>query len=122
MKYGFVKVASAIPQVRVADCQFNVRKMQEMVSAASSRGVEVICFPELSITAYTCQDLFQQNLLLEEAEKAMVQLLDFTSTYDIICIVGAPVAYGGALLNAAVVMQRGKILGVVPKSYLPNYK
>ncbi|MGM9678833.1 MAG: NAD(+) synthase [Bacteroidaceae bacterium] len=122
MKYGFVKVASAIPQVRVADCQFNVRKMQEMVSAASSRGVEVICFPELSVTAYTCQDLFQQNLLLEEAEKAMGQLLDFTCTYDIICIVGAPVAYCGALLNAAVVMQRGKILGVVPKSYLPNYK
>lgn len=122
MKYGFVKVASAIPQVRVADCQFNLEKIETLARQAEERGVEIICFPELSLTAYTCQDLFQQQLLLDEAEMALMQFINLTRTYDISSIVGLPVVYNGAMLNAAAVVQHGKILGIVPKTYLPNYK
>ena len=122
MNYGFVKIASAIPSVRVADCQFNIEQIEAMVVQAEGHGVEIICFPELSITAYTCQDLFQQQMLIDEAEMALIHLMNFSRGLDIISIVGLPVAYGGALLNCAAVIQRGKILGIVPKTFLPNYK
>ena len=122
MNYGFVKIASAIPSVRVADCQFNIEQIEAMVVQAEGHGVEIICFPELSITAYTCQDLFQQQLLIDEAEMALIHLMNFSRGLDIISIVGLPVAYNGSLLNCAAVIQHGKILGIVPKTYLPNYK
>lgn len=122
MNHGFVKVASAIPRVRVADCTYNVEQIEELIIKAEGHGVEIICLPELSLTSYTCQDLFQQQLLLDEAEMALVQLMNFTRTLDIISIVGLPVQYKGALLNCAAVLQHGKILGIVPKTYLPNYK
>lgn len=122
MNYGFVKIASAIPSVRVADCQFNIEQIEAMVVQAEGHGVEIICFPELSITAYTCQDLFQQQLLIDEAEMALIHLMNFSRGLDIISIVGLPVAYGNCLLNCAAVIQHGKILGIVPKTYLPNYK
>ena len=122
MNYGFVKIASAIPSVRVADCQFNIEQIESLVVQAEGHGVEVICFPELSITAYTCQDLFQQQLLIDEAEMALIHLMNFSRGLDIISIVGLPVAYNGCLLNCAAVIQHGKILGIVPKTYLPNYK
>ncbi len=122
MNYGFVKIASAIPSVRVADCQFNIEQIESMVVQAEGRGVEIICFPELSITSYTCQDLFQQQLIIDEAEMALIHLMNFSRSLDIISIVGLPVAYNGCLLNCAAVVQHGKILGIVPKSYLPNYK
>lgn len=122
MNYGFVKVATAIPQVKVADCQFNTEQIESLIIQAEGQGVEIICFPELSITAYTCQDLFQQQLLLDNAEMSLIQLMSFTHSLDIISIVGMPIAYKGTLLNCAVVIQRGRILGIVPKKYLPNYK
>ena len=122
MKYGFVKVASAIPSVRVADCQFNIEQIESMVVQAEGKGVEIICFPELSITSYTCQDLFQQQLLIDEAEMALINLMNFSRGLDIISIVGLPVDYNGCLLNCAAVIQHGRILGLVPKTYLPNYK
>lgn len=122
MNHGFVKVASAIPSVRVADCQYNVEQIETMIVQAEGRGVEIITFPELSLTAYTCQDLFQQQLLLEEAEMTLIHLMNFTRTLDIISIVGLPVPYRGTLLNCAAVIQKGKILGLIPKTYLPNYK
>ena len=116
MNYGFVKIASAIPSVRVADCQFNIEQIESMVVQAEGRGVEIICFPELSITSYTCQDLFQQQLIIDEAEMALIHLMNFSRSLDIISIVGLPVAYNGCLLNCAAVVQHGKILGIVPKS------
>jgi len=122
MNHGFVKVASAIPAVKVADCQYNVEQIESLIVQAEGHGVEIICLPELCLTAYTCQDLFQQQLLLEEAEMALIHLMNFTRSLDIISIVGLPVPYKGSLLNCAAVIQKGKILGMIPKTYLPNYK
>lgn len=122
MNYGFVKVATAVPRVKVADCQYNAEQIKEQVIAADKEGVQIITFPELCITGYTCADLFAQQILLEKAEMALMQLMNDTRQMDIICIVGMPVAQRTVLLNAAIVFQRGKILGVVPKTYLPNYK
>ena len=92
MKYGFIKVASAIPGVRVGDVEYNTQQIENLIVQAEGRGVEIIAFPELSITGYSCQDLFGQQLLLEAAENAILMLLDFTRQLDIISIVGAPVA------------------------------
>ena len=122
MNHGFVKVAAAIPEVRVADPRWNVQQIENLIIQAEGHGVEVICFPELSLTAYTCGDLFTQQLLLDEAEMALITLMNFTRSLDIITIVGVPVPYQGALLNAAAIIQKGKILGIVPKTFLPNYK
>ena len=122
MKYGFVKVASAIPSVRVADCEYNVKHIITLLLQAEEEGVEAVVFPELCITSYTCQDLFSQQLLLEQAEIQLMQLLNATLKLNVVAIVGLPVAYKGTLLNCAAVIQGGKLLGLVPKSYLPNYK
>lgn len=121
MKYGLVTVAAAVPSVRVADTEFNLRAIECQVARAEGMGVEVMCFPELSLTGYSCQDLFGSQLLVDKAEEALLQLLDFTRKLDVISIVGMPVAAGGLLLNCAVVVQKGCLLGIVPKTYLPNY-
>ena len=121
MKYGFIKVAAAVPAVKVADVDFNVQELQKLIALAEGQHVEVVCFPELCITGYTCQDLFKEQLLLSKAEEGLLMLLDFTRKLDVVCIVGLPVLAGGLLLNCAAVIQQGTILGVVPKTYLPNY-
>ena len=121
MKYGFVKVAAAVPAVRVADVAYNVQEMEKLIAVADGEGVELLCFPELSLTGYTCQDLFQEQLLITKAEEGLLHLLDFTRQLDIVCVVGLPVQAGGLLLNCAAVIQSGTLLGVVPKTYLPNY-
>lgn len=122
MEYGFVKVASAVPTVKVADCRHNAGQMAEMIAEAANQNVEIIIFPELSITGYTCGDLFAQSVLLEEAEKSLEWLVAETQSLPVISIVGIPHPHNGSLINAAVVFQSGKILGVVPKTFLPNYK
>lgn len=122
MKYGYVKVAAAIPAVKVADCVFNAGQTEKQILEADEKGVQIIVFPELNLTAYSCGDLFGQRLLLEQAEMALMQVMNNTRQLDIISIVGMPVLLNSSLLNCAVVFQKGKILGVVPKSYLPNYK
>lgn len=122
MKYGYVKVAAAIPAVKVADCVFNAGQTEQQILEADEKGVQIIVFPELNLTAYSCGDLFGQRLLLEQAEMALMQVMNNTRQLDIISIVGMPVLLNSSLLNCAVVFQKGKILGVVPKSYLPNYK
>lgn len=121
MNYGYVKVASAIPAVRVGDVAYNVEQIENLVIQAEGKGVEVIVFPELSLTGYTCQDLFRQQLLLDRVEQGVMRLMDFTRKLDIIAIVGAPIPVGNLLLNCAVVIQKGHVLGMVPKFYLPNY-
>ncbi len=121
MKFGFITVAAAIPSVKVADTEYNIKQIEDFVAQAEGRGVEIIVFPELSVTGYSCQDLFLQQLLVEQAEVAVMQLLDFSRKLDIICIVGAPVNISGSLYNCAVVIQHDVILGIIPKTYLPNY-
>lgn len=122
MDYGFVKVASAIPRVRVADCAFNAAQIAKGIIMADNKGVEIMVFPELCLTGYTCGDLFAHQLLLKNAERGLMQIVNDTRQLGIISIIGMPIALNGGVINAAVVVQRGKILGVVPKTYLPNYK
>ncbi len=121
MQNGFITVAAAIPQVKVADCIFNTQQIESMIAQAEGKGVEVIVFPELCITGYTCQDLFLQHTLLEQTETAVMMLLDFTRKLDVITIVGLPVIVGDLLLNCAAVIQKGDLLALIPKTYLPNY-
>ena len=121
MKNGFIKVAAAVPTVKVADCEYNLQQIECQIAQAEGKGVEIIVFPELSITGYTCQDLFRQHLLLDEAEAGLLTLLDFTRQLDIVSIVGLPIAVGDLLLNCAAIIQKGQLLGIVPKTYLPNY-
>ena len=120
--YGFIKVAAAIPALKVADCAYNAQEMEKLIRQAAGAGVRVVVFPELSLTGYTCGDLFLQPALIRAAEAALADLLQRTAAEDIVFIAGCPVAAGSALLNAAVVCYQGKICGVVPKTCLPNYK
>ena len=122
MRDGFVKVAAAVPLVQVADCFYNIEKIEGLMRQASEKGVQIIAFPELSVTGYTCLDLFAQQTLLNGAEAALLQLVSNTADLDILTIVGVPLRTENRLINAAVVFQKGAIRGVVPKTYLPNYK
>ena len=121
MKHGFVKVAAAVPAVKVADVQYNVQEIERLIAMADAEHVEVVVFPELAVTGYSCQDLFRERLLLDKAEEGLLSLMDFTRKLDVIAVVGMPIEVGSLLLNCAVVVQQGSILAVVPKAYLPNY-
>lgn len=121
MQYGFIKVATAIPKLKVANCSYNIERIEELIKKAAHEHVQIICFPELSITAYTCGDLFHQQALIEEAETALKQLLKKTNDVDVISIVGMPVRQRDRLFNCGVVIQKGSILAVIPKTHIPNY-
>lgn len=120
MNYGFIRVAAAIPELRVADCAFNTEQMVGMIHEADQRQIQVICFPELSITGYSCADLFFQQHLQHEADAALHELQLQTAKTNCIVIAGMPLALKNQLFNVAVVLQSGKILGIVPKTHLPN--
>lgn len=120
-RYGFIKVAAAVPRLQVADCTYNVAQMLAQIRQAEKEGVQVLAFPELSITGYTCADLFHQQWLLHQAEKGLGQLLQETGDVDLLFLAGLPVRAGNQIFNAVAVCQRGRILGVVPKIHLPNY-
>ena len=122
MNYGFIKVAAAVPHVQVADCSYNIGQIESLMRQASEKGVQLIAFPELSVTAYTCLDLFAQQTLLKNAEQALLKLVNDTADLNLLTIVGAPLVTDNRLINAAIAFQSGKIIGVVPKTYLPNYK
>ncbi|WP_278704442.1 NAD(+) synthase [Parabacteroides goldsteinii] len=122
MNYGFVKVAAAVPHVQVADCFYNIQQMEGLMRQASDKGVQIIAFPEMSVTAYTCLDLFVQQTLLKNAEQALLKLVSDTADLNILTIAGTPLVTENRLINAAIAFQSGKILGVVPKTYIPNYK
>lgn len=121
MDYGFIKVAAAIPSVKVADCAYNARKIKDLIVEADKQGAEVTVFPELCITGYTCGDLFLQEELLYNTRRALQEITDFTTGLKCIVIVGFPFRQGSMLFNAAGVIYDGKLLGIVPKKYLPNY-
>ena len=121
MKYGFIRVASAVPSVRVADVEYNVEQIKSQVKEAVDNDAEIIVFPELSITGYTCQDLFTNRALLNAAEKGVESLVAFSENHHIVIIVGVPVDTGKLLLNCAAVISAGELVGLIPKTYLPNY-
>ncbi len=122
MRDGFVKIACATPDVKVADCDYNTDRILELIKEAYDRGVKIICFPELSITGYTCGDLFLQDTLLESAKKNLFRIAEETKELDIVSIVGAPLAAGNKLYNCGVVISgKDNCLRAVPKKNIPNY-
>lgn len=121
MEQGFVKVAALTPKIRVADVYYNTEIICEQIKEAAEKGAKVIVLPELCITGYTCGDLFWQEKLLAEAKKALLTIAARTVGMDCIAFVGLPFAYHGALYNVAAAVNRGKVLGLVPKTFLPNY-
>ena len=120
-EHGFVRCGAIVPKLKVADTSFNCNEIIKQIELANKYQVQVALFPELCITGYTCGDLFEQDLLLEQAENSLNKILEFTNGMDIICILGMPVRAENQLFNTAVVLQNGKILGVVPKTFVPNY-
>lgn len=121
MKYGFATVAAGIPRVGVADVAFNTGQIRQMAIDASQQGADIVVFPELSLTGYSCQDLFRSETLLAQAEHGLLSLTDQLSSYDIVAVVGLPLRVDGMLINAAAVIGHGHIYGVVAKTFLPNY-
>lgn len=118
--FGYVRVAAAVPQMRVANCHYNATEIKQQISAAQQEGVEVVCFPELSITGYTCADLFFTQQLQKDALSALENVCAYTRNLPIIVIVGAPLKVDNNLYNCAFVMTDGEVVGVVPKINLPN--
>ena len=123
MRDGFVKVAAGTPKIRVADCRYNAEQIFTLMREADKQGVKVLVLPELCLTGYTCGDLFLQDTLLQGAEEGLQTILEATRNLDIVTALGLPVwdKWDNKLYNCAAVIQKGEILGLVPKTYLPNY-
>lgn len=121
MKDGYIKVAAVTPKVKVADTKYNTDHICEKIRECSRNGAKVMVFPELCITGYSCGDLFLQDLLLEQAIEGLQEIAECTKDIDAIVFVGLPLAYKGKLYNAMAALSDGEILGIVPKTFLPNY-
>jgi len=119
--FGFLKVAAAIPEVKVGDCIHNADRIAALAEEAAQRGVEIAVFPELAVTAYTCGDLLLHAALLDAADEAIAALVKLSRKLPLTLIVGAPLRHGSSLYNCAAVIAQGRVLGVVPKSYIPDY-
>ncbi len=122
MKHGFIKVAAATPQIKVADTEFNSKAIIAKVEEACKEGANIIVLPELCITGYTCQDLFAQKTLLDGAKEALLQIAVATQKADALIFVGLPLEYKGALYNAAAALLKGEVLGFIPKRHIPMYR
>lgn len=120
-KFGYIRSAAAVPVVSVADTHTNTRRICQLIEKAAKEEVSLLAFPELCTTGYTCGDLFCQQLLLQQAEEAVRDIVQFAAAYPITIFIGAPVQNNGRLYNCAIAANGGKILGIVPKTYLPNY-
>ena len=121
MKHGFVKVAAATPDIRVADVAFNMERIMDDISEACRNGAKILAFPELCLTGYTCSDLFTHDVLLNAAKDALLETARFTADKDILVFVGVPLDIEGKLYNVAAALNRGKIIGLTTKTFLPNY-
>ena len=121
MRHGFIKVAAATPDIRVADVDYNKGQIIKQMDEAAEAGAKIIVFPELCITGYTCSDLFLQDILLNSAKKALVEIAEHTKNLDALVFVGVPIAVGGELYNVAAALNHGNILRFTKKSFLPNY-
>ena len=120
-QYGYVRVGAIVNQTRLADVFYNVNEMKRMLDQAIQSGVEIVSFPELSITGYTCQDLFLTDDLLNQTLAGLEELKRYSKDHAIVFIVGAPLRIGNALYNCGVTFSNGKIIGVTPKTFIPNY-
>ncbi len=120
-EYGFLRIASAVPSVRVADCDYNTNEILKVIADAESKNVSVVVFPETSITSYTAQDLFLQRCLLDEALSSLDRIRKYLSQSGIVAIVGMPLEIENNLYNVGIVVAGGEIWGVVPKTFMPNY-
>ncbi len=120
--YGMMRVAAAVPEVNVADVDFNIEKIGQCIETAFHEGAQLLVLPELCATAYTCADLFGNELLLDAVEQGVRALCEQTLGNEMMVIVGAPLRNGASLYNCAVVLQNGRVRGAVPKTYIPNYK
>ena len=121
MKDGFIKTAAAVPPLKVSDCSYNSEQIIRLIKQARSESVSLLVFPELCVTGYSCSDLFLQDRLLSAAETAVRRIADSTAGCDMLVFIGAPVSFMGKLYNCAVALHSGRILGVVPKTFLPSY-
>ena len=121
MRHGFVKVAAATPDIRVADVAYNQEQICRLIDETASEGAKIVVFPELALTGYTCGDLFTQDVLLAQARKAICQVAAATEEKDALIFLGMPLAVEGELYNVAAALNRGKILGFTTKTFLPNY-
>lgn len=121
MKDGFVKVAAASPRIKVADTAYNGKAIRELMKETAGAGAKVVVFPELCITGYSCGDLFWQDELLEQAKNELITIAKSSKSFDALFFVGLPIEVNGKLYNAAAAVCRGEVLGLVPKSFLPNY-
>ncbi len=119
--YGFVRVGAAVPNLKVADCTYNTEEILKSIVQAQSNHIKILTFPELCITAYTCGDLFFQSTLLDSAKKSLEKILSETKSIDMVITVGLPLALDNQIFNCAAILYKGNILGVVPKTYIPNY-
>lgn len=119
--YGFIRVGSALPKCKLADCIHNKEELIQILQQANEKQIQILVFPELSITAYTCGDLFFQHSLLEYAEKGLNDIIKASQNINVFAVVGMPIIIDNQLFNCAVAIYKGNILGVVPKSCLPNY-
>lgn len=122
MRHGFIKVAAVSPEVVVADPKENKKRIMEKIREAAEAGAKLIVLPELAISSYTCGDLFFQETLLEESKRQLLALAEETKETDALIFVGLPLCVGGNLYNVAAALNRGRILGIVPKTHIPNYK
>ncbi len=120
--FGFYRTSLCVPEVRIADTEFNRNMILNLAEQTASTGSAVVLFPELAITGYTCADLFHNSALLQSAEKEIGTLTEKLPANGSIFVIGAPVRHNGRLFNTAVLIQNGKIRGIVPKSNLPNYR
>lgn len=121
MRHGFIKVAAVTPVIKVADTKHNCMEIKNRMLLAANEGAKIIVFPELCLTAYTCQDLFFQDTLLDAAKESLGELIEASSSIDALIFVGLPLEVGGKLYNVAAVMNRGTLLAFVPKKNIPNY-
>ncbi len=121
MKHGFIKVATATPTVTVADCGANLEQALRLHREAEAAGVKLLVFPELSLTGYTCADLFFSGVLLRAAENALAEFVRQTAQSSTISIIGLPLVVNDKIYNSAAICQKGRILGVIPKSNIPNH-
>lgn len=119
MEYGFVKVAAATPEIKVADCQYNTNAVLELWQQAEAQGCHLVTFPELVLTGSTCGDLFLQPVLLDGCLQGLKKLMEASRQFQSVAVVGAPLVHQGKLYDCAVVIQQGDVLGVVPKTFLP---
>ena len=121
-RHGFARVAVATPIVRIGDPRHNAEATLDLIEQAAAESTALVVFPELGLTAYTCDDLFHQRALVDAAEEALARLIERTRRLPIAALVGLPVRVNGLLYNCAALLCRGRLVGVVPKIYLPNYR